>query len=203
VRSSWPTSRLGGLRTCRLECQRRVPTAPVRRFDGVSRTTHRGNRNEQYRGNANARSGYGERRLDPSCCFYGRNQDLNFLTKYKNLTCLTPTSYRLPVDKTLVQPGSRAASSAVRAQAAHFAAMLNSVSARLGIVNLAHRHGQEGPSHRLASPPGKCEVLVAAFARDGAMSGQQERSAAVVRKYQHRRCWFGCDCLGAGDGTPS
>jgi len=49
---------------------------------------------------------------------------------------------------------------------------------------------------------GEYEALVAAFARDGAMPGERGRGAAVVRKYQQGRRWFGCDCLGAGEGTP-
>jgi hypothetical protein len=46
------------------------------------------------------------------------------------------------------------------------------------------------------------EALVAAFAQAGAMPGERERGTAVVRKYQQQRRWFGCDCLGAGEGTP-
>jgi hypothetical protein len=48
---------------------------------------------------------------------------------------------------------------------------------------------------------GEYEELVAAFAQAGAMPGERGRGAAVVRKYQQRRRWFGCDCLGAGAGA--
>ncbi len=53
---------------------------------------------------------------------------------------------------------------------------------------------------RLAA--GEYEELVAAFAQAGAMPAERGRGAAVVRKYQQQRRWFGCDCLGAGEGTP-
>ncbi len=40
---------------------------------------------------------------------------------------------------------------------------------------------------------GEYEALVAAFAQAGAMPGERGRGAAVVRKYQQQRRWFGCD----------
>jgi len=49
---------------------------------------------------------------------------------------------------------------------------------------------------------GEYETVVAAFAQAGAMLGERERGTAMVRKYQQQRRWFGCDCLGAGEGTP-
>lgn len=53
---------------------------------------------------------------------------------------------------------------------------------------------------RLAA--GEYEALVAAFAQAGAMPAERGRGATVVRMYQQQRRWFGCDCLGAGEGTP-
>lgn len=48
---------------------------------------------------------------------------------------------------------------------------------------------------------GEYEALMAAFARDGAMLDERGRDATVVRNYQQRCHWFGCNCLGAGEGT--
>ncbi len=49
---------------------------------------------------------------------------------------------------------------------------------------------------------GEYKALVAAFAQAGAMPAEHGRGATVVRMYQQQRRWFGCDCLGGGEGTP-